>query len=514
MRGGALTVLYESVAAIFLRTEMSDKKLIGSLTALRFFAALAIVVHHSRGVLLPESAFYGVPLASGVGFFFALSGFILAYVYLDSIENNSLSRFYASRFARIWPAHAASMLVLMVLLPSSKWIWNGTSDALVTLSNLSLIHSAIPIPAYYFSFNGPSWSLSTEAFFYVAFPFLIFSIWRTWHIKLVLVVFIGAAAVYPFDYFHVAYYSTERFTELSSHGMVYVNPLARIQEFYFGILTALVFLKIRGSRLFGFFSCTSLEVGAIAFAFCAIPYATTAPFARLGQSHTYFAEFISHIAVGAVFAVVILVFALNRGILSWLLSLRPFVILGQISFSLYLLHHIFLRFYQEHTQAFGFIPTSARFSVLLGISCLAAYVMWRWVEIPAQRYLKKSFERSPSASHIAAGAVFAAVVLVVVLNRGILSLQLRTPEPKQAVVESYASYIQVSDLVGEWKAGANVGKVEGSDGSNLIVTTETGLKGAGKVNGDRIEVASWRVTGKLTADKKKIRWSNTFVWTR
>jgi hypothetical protein len=74
--------------------------------------------------------------------------------------------------------------------------------------------------------------------------------------------------------------------------------------------------------------------------------------------------------------------------------------------------------------------------------------------------------------------------------------------------------IQVNDLEGVWKAGNGIGKIEICDGSNLLVTTETGMIGAGKVNGVYIEVPSWKVTGMLTTDKKKIQWSNAVVWTR
>jgi peptidoglycan/LPS O-acetylase OafA/YrhL len=45
-----------------------------ALTGLRFFAALAIVIHHT--FRLPEW-----PLPQSVSFFFVLSGFILAHVY-------------------------------------------------------------------------------------------------------------------------------------------------------------------------------------------------------------------------------------------------------------------------------------------------------------------------------------------------------------------------------------------------------------------------------------------------
>lgn len=86
--------------------------------------------------------------------------------------------------------------------------------------------------------------------------------------------------------------------------------------------------------------------------------------------------------------------------------------------------------------------------------------------------------------------------------------------PPAAAVEKYAPDIKVSDLVGNWKAGTGVAKIEGSDESALSITTETGTKGVGAIHGDRIDVPSWNVVGKLTVDRKHIRWSNNFVWDR
>src|SRR3990172_9911225 len=71
----------------------------------------------------------------------------------------------------------------------------------------------------------------------------------------------------------------------------------------------------------------------------------------------------------------------------------------------------------------------------------------------------------------------------------------KTPAAKQATM-NYASSVLIEDLVGNWKVNSGVGKIEGSDGLKLLVTTETGLKGTGKITGDRIEVASWNVTGR------------------
>lgn len=91
---------------------------------------------------------------------------------------------------------------------------------------------------------------------------------------------------------------------------------------------------------------------------------------------------------------------------------------------------------------------------------------------------------------------------------------LKTQTAKQAVTESYASSIMIADIIGNWNVGTGVGKIERSDGMSLIITTEAGLKGAGKISGNRIEVDQWNVTGRLTVDKKKIIWDNTVVWTR
>jgi peptidoglycan/LPS O-acetylase OafA/YrhL len=53
---------------------------IGGLTALRFFAAFAILIHHAKGNFFPPEFLAGLPLDAGVTFFFVLSGFILSHV--------------------------------------------------------------------------------------------------------------------------------------------------------------------------------------------------------------------------------------------------------------------------------------------------------------------------------------------------------------------------------------------------------------------------------------------------
>ena len=120
-----------------------------ALTSMRLVAVLVVVVYHARGSLLLLSVM--VPGAEAVSFFFVLSGFILAYAYHK--RSYSLRGFYLARLARILPASVLSIAVFILLINSSL-----TSLSLpITMANLLLIQSAIPIPAYYFALNAVLW---------------------------------------------------------------------------------------------------------------------------------------------------------------------------------------------------------------------------------------------------------------------------------------------------------------------------------------------------------------------
>lgn len=146
------------------------------LTALRFFAALMIVIHHSADIFGIKAA--GVNWGQGVSFFFVLSGFILAYVYPRLDSKPEVLRFWRARVARIWPAYLFCFALGLLLV---RYPW-GTTTA---LANLLMIQAWIPLSSFYFSYNAVSWSISTEALFYLAFPLLIYRWTDYWRMKLI-----------------------------------------------------------------------------------------------------------------------------------------------------------------------------------------------------------------------------------------------------------------------------------------------------------------------------------------
>ena len=165
-----------------------------SLTSTRFFAAMWVLMMHfaSVGALGPtdSASAYGAFLrfwlatgGSAVGFFFVLSGFILAHTYHQRLHDNTAAqrqRFWRARVARIYPTYllalcltTASALTLgqLGVQPWSTCTWaNCTAPWLL---------SALPLQSWFADsqiqqlWNAPGWSIATEAFFYALFPWLL-----------------------------------------------------------------------------------------------------------------------------------------------------------------------------------------------------------------------------------------------------------------------------------------------------------------------------------------------------
>lgn len=382
---------------------MDSKGMIDSLTSLRFFAAFAIVLHHAKGLVFSSEFMSGAPLNSGVSFFFVLSGFILCYVYSGRMESVGLYKFYTSRFSRIWPPHIFTFVLVLVFFPAYDWMIGASEMWLVALLNASLLQSIVPVPAYYFSFNSVSWSISTELFFYAAFPLLLLGLNKNWHFKLVALLLLGGVSAYIIDMSGVNYYSPDKWTAFSGHGLAYISPLFRVQEFFMGMLLFKVFDYIKGWKGFGFALCTVLEVlcvagivfltqGIVETSYLLAGIVTTS-YWHTGISNNASGEFLSHCALGLFFGLVVVCFAINKGLISKILRRRLFVALGEISFSIYLIHQLVFRFYSEHNSMFESLPKDAIFPLLVAVILVLSYGIWRFVELPAQAQLKNMFSK-------------------------------------------------------------------------------------------------------------------------
>ena len=161
------------------------------LTGLRIVAAVWVVVFHLHFTPLPVVAeVVGMlgPLitagALGVDLFFVLSGFVIAYTYLDllgpALRLRATGRFVWARACRLWPAYALTFHVFGLWLAGR---WYLGSDADIAFQAAQPVLSVGEYAQQLFlvqlwsnaffdgaSWVGPTWSISAEWLAYLLFP--------------------------------------------------------------------------------------------------------------------------------------------------------------------------------------------------------------------------------------------------------------------------------------------------------------------------------------------------------
>jgi peptidoglycan/LPS O-acetylase OafA/YrhL len=349
---------------------------LNALTSLRFLAAFAIVIHHSRGTLLTPDTLSNWPLDSAVSFFFVLSGFILTHVYPELPTRQHVRRFLIARFARLWPVHLLTLIIALLLL--SDFL---LKSELAFIANITAIHAWVPRGDFFFSFNAVSWSISVEVGFYLLFPFLIHNLQSTWSWKLIFSLFSAIALIAlcslldppPFDMNH---------TGLSSTGLLYTNPLARLFEFVLG-MTAAVWWKTHWNLLDNSMTIrwTVIECASIAAVITYVAYLRLPAFGFLSPLLPgNLTNWLVCADTSPFFALLIIVAANGAGWISRALASRPLVFLGEISYSIYMLHNIIINFLARY-ELIPLIPDRLQFFtaafLIIGLSAVSYLLIER-----------------------------------------------------------------------------------------------------------------------------------------
>lgn len=375
--------------------ESLPREHIHPLTSLRFVAAALIVLTHSR-THYAFSSTWGDPLALGlaVRFFFVLSGFVLAHAYRD-IDAASTPRFFAARFARLWPLHFTTFVLYLPIvyvyaahMPSSR--------AVAVPANLALVHGWVPYPDSYFSFNPVSWSISTEVGLYLLFPLLMRNWPRTWLAKLLLGVLLFGAME------RLAIWLRLPLFEFGMRGPEFnglwgVHPLANVLPFVLGMASWSAWQYLQPRLRVGLIAGTIAEVAAVFLAGWTMSrpenLQSVLLTANLWPGPAVYA-WVPGIQPWAVaFPVLIVTMACRRGLLSRLLSLRPFVVLGEISYAVYLVHYGIMLAFAFVRPLVPRVPDEAVYALFWLVVLAASWLLWRWVECPARSYVRAWWQR-------------------------------------------------------------------------------------------------------------------------
>jgi peptidoglycan/LPS O-acetylase OafA/YrhL len=355
-----------------------------ALTSLRFFAALHVVIFHLQALQIVHGPAWYYKLASvgyaGVSFFFVLSGFILVYTYAG--RTIRLKEFWRARFARIYPAYAFSLLVtapgffyVALYLDSPFWAFAHRHVKLTTAMCLALLQSWVPGAAL--SWNAVGWSLSVEAFFYALFPFVLLVLLRRSRPQLFLV----AVAAFLMTLIISGPYvllNPDHLTVVNSDvvGAFWLNavkfhPLARLPEFILGMACGFLFLESRRDSK----HALPLVAAGLAAVMIVTYFSWPIPYPIL---HTAL--------LAPAFAAIVYGFALRP---RWgsLLENRVFVLLGDASYSVYLLHvTIMFNFFRKQSGELRYQGFWAVIIYLL-LSFTISALVYRFIEEPARQKL-------------------------------------------------------------------------------------------------------------------------------
>jgi peptidoglycan/LPS O-acetylase OafA/YrhL len=362
-----------------------------ALTSIRFLAALTVVLSHYRELDLlnvPASFFTFVDGGrSAVSLFFVLSGFILTYTYREELATGSAHDFYVARVARIYPnvlfalaiasvtttclliTHNEALLLKWFALKSSIYL----SLAVSFVCQALLITAWFPFAAIRSPWNGPTTSVSCEAFFYALFPLILRRFMKMRGSTLAVTI----AGIWIAQGLMIALF-LYALPPSRSYFLAEALPLCRIAEFIMGIGAALAFQGWRARGASTHASGVALvSASVIVLIVLALWQPVTPVFYPQGP---FFASLILGIAL------------LERPVLR-LLNQRWLVRLGEASYALFVIHMplIHLAWLSGFRASNGWIP--------LAVTLLASVVVFTYFEEPMRRRIRTRF-RSPARAQV------------------------------------------------------------------------------------------------------------------
>ena len=363
----------------------TDTRTLHALTGLRFVAALAVFVHHVSGHFGIDKV-RGSLGALAVSFFFVLSGFILTYVYDGRLQRNGIRRFYFSRWVRIWPLHITCFLISLIGFGVGGLEGQFLFPKLVAAG--LLLQSWVPDAGWIFAVNGVAWSISTEMFFYLAFPlFLLGGRKRFWGKFATLLAGMALLTVGLSRISHSGILPTDVFVRLA-----HCNPLLRLPEFCTGMATGFVFLhnqplsnnRRKRSRWLDTLGEVIAVGSVVGFAWLIQSSGLVGVVQRAPWGGPFLSSLVRFTSGCTVFAGVIYLFASSRGVIAKFLGTPAMVFLGEVSFAFYMCHSLVIRFVTQYARFYEGIPPMV-VGISVGVLALiVSVVLFKLVEVPSK----------------------------------------------------------------------------------------------------------------------------------
>ena len=408
------------------------REILPALTGLRFIAALSVAVSHSLAVMtnMPN----GEPMwhhwlqyssAFGMSAFFVLSGFVIHYNYAEPITVygfRGVTNFFAARFARLYPLYLVCLVLSLYdhgyFFPLIVGTPHVTGDFWTLLPRYltmtqswtySVVGSNALIYGYPFSVViADTWSISTEFFFYLIYPFVCFGFTRLRRPLQTLVVagllvtcalallYLAYAHGGAIDQFGVQHFGpiaglANGYQDSFLRWLIYFAPYSRLPEFLLGCLIAVLYQQLESREPLAIERRLGQLLPYVAIiviiGFVLIITSSRNPFPFLAFLHQNF---------GLALPVAVLIFCVARyqNAIGRVLSSNWMVLCGDASYSIYMLHPLIVRNAGLDAVPIGTSSTLTSVVLMRMMIALIATVgfsllTYRALEVPARRLLRR-----------------------------------------------------------------------------------------------------------------------------
>lgn len=327
---------------------------------LRALAVAPVILFHAGSDLF-SGGFVGVDV------FFVISGYLITTIILDDMEKGafSLARFYERRARRILPAlflvaFVSTPFAVMLMMPGDLEDYSASLIAVATFSANILFWQE----SGYFGLEAElqpflhAWSLAVEEQYYILFPLFLIAMRRFARRTVLLsmaALFIASLGLAQWGAYHAP---TAAFFLLPT----------RIWELLVGVFCA-YYLKSRTVRADARAQVLS-GAGLVLILGAVFAFDETTPTPSL------------YTLAPTLGAALLIVFAAPNTVAHYLLSRKPLVGVGLISYSAYLWHQPVFAFARHAELSDRLVLTNSLYAVLIALSFALAVLSWRYVEQP------------------------------------------------------------------------------------------------------------------------------------
>lgn len=338
---------------------------------LRAIAVLLVVLFHADFQWI-QGGFIGVDV------FFVISGFLITSILMRFLDQGtfSLLDFYERRIRRILPAlflviiftfivgvifllpyelrDLSKSIVATLLFGANLFFWRTNNYFAAEADEKPMLHM---------------WSLGVEEQFYIVFPFLLMGLYIVHKKHITILLFLLAIISFAFSQWLLF---------LGQTTANFYLPFSRAWELLIGCLcAAMITQKSFSSHIPRILSEILCFTGLVLILFSSVVFSSETPFPGF------------YALIPTLGTALILLSSKPSYFIARLLSFKPLVILGLLSYSFYLWHHVLFAYARIISlENLSYL----NYGALILASLALSYCSWKWFECPLRN--RAVFKRS------------------------------------------------------------------------------------------------------------------------